>query len=85
MMDTRLKLIMAATEYDRKEEKKPNHNRYALPQYFEAINDVMEMIESGKTLRVAITACFCGRIATALLKAVGESAYTLADDINARS
>ncbi len=76
-MDTRTKLIMAATEFDRKQSVKPGHNPYALPQYFRAIDRIVEDIEAGDDTRTAILRGSNGRFATVLLRSVGERAITV--------
>ena len=74
-MQTRDKLISAVTQYDAKQSRKPGHNIYALPQYFERIDLVMADIEAGATPRRAILAGFTGRLADTCLKAIGEKPY----------
>ena len=75
-MDTRTKLIFAATEYDRRQEARPGYNPYALPQYMRAVDNIMEYVGEGTPIRQAIVWCATGRLATALLRAVGERALT---------
>ena len=66
-------LIHAATQYDIKEARKKYHNIYALAQYSERIDEILEDIEAGIPPRDALSAGFEGRLLNALLKAVGES------------
>ncbi len=66
------KLVMALTEYDRKQEGKPGYNRYALPQYLGAAQRAQELVNSGETVRNALIKCFSGRLLSVALKAVGE-------------
>ena len=66
----KLKLVHAATEYDRKQEGKRGYNIYALSQYFDAIDRAIADHESGKTIRQALVNNFCDRILDHLLKAV---------------
>ena len=75
-MNLREKMIHAATVYDEKQSRKPGFNRYALPQYIERINDIDADIRKGADVREAIVAGFSGRLATAMLKAAGLTAYT---------
>lgn len=66
----RTKLVHAATEYDRKESRKKGYNRYALGQYFMAIDNAAElMAEEGESLRSAIIRSFNGRLCDHLLRA----------------
>ena len=46
-MNTRDALVMAVTEYDRKQSVKRGYNRYDLPQYFMRIDEIMADIDSG--------------------------------------
>lgn len=75
-MTTRDKLISAVTQFDQKQSRKPGHNIYALPQYFERIDLIQADMERGATARAAILAGFTGRIADACLRAIGEKPYT---------
>jgi hypothetical protein len=87
-MDLRTKLVMAVTEYDRKEEAKGGYyNRYALPQYLGAVGDAVEEINSGTPVREALNSHFNGRLLTVVLKAAGEKRQTNqeADTQNRRS
>ena len=75
-MDTRFKITMALTSYDRKREGKRDYNRYALPQYFGALDGAMEAVKAGTPLRKALCGAFCGRVLDVALKAVGETPST---------
>jgi hypothetical protein len=77
-MDLRTKLLMAVTEYDRKEEAKGGYyNHYALPNYLGAVTRLFEeFLDKGVPFREAVLQCFSGRLATAVLKAGGERAIT---------
>ena len=72
-------LVGAAIAYDKKQIGKPGHNIWALSQYFERINDVCDDIQSGAPIDAAIVAGFSGRLASALLKATKQRAYTIND------
>lgn len=72
----RIKLFNALTAYDKKQSTKKGYNPYALGHYAAALSRTAEMVENGAELREAIIRCFLGRLQTALLKAVGESAAT---------
>jgi hypothetical protein len=75
--DIRFVMIHAVTEYDRKQEaKKVGYNPYALPQYLGAVSRAADAIAAGENPRAAILSCFSGRLATAVLKSVGEPAIT---------
>ena len=73
-----LRLVNAVTNYDRKESKKKYHNHYynhyALPQYLQGVNGVIEYLNNGMELRKAIKQCFIGRLADDCLKAVESQA-----------
>ena len=71
-----VKITMALTAYDRKREGKKDYNRYALPQYLQALYRVAEDIKSGFTLRHALCFGFSGRVLDVALKAVGEAPAT---------
>lgn len=61
-MDARLhaRLIHHLTEYDRKQSINKGYNIYALPQYFNSVNDnVNPALERGATLPDALKAGFC--------------------------
>lgn len=79
MITLRQTLISAATQYDSKQVGKRGHNIWALPQYFQAIDAVMERIEAGSDPRAAIVHHFNGRLAAALLRAANLPAYTVDD------
>lgn len=79
--ETRDKLIHIATQYDIKESNKKYYNRYALAQYFKAIDGVVEDVEKGMDTRKAICASFNGRLCAAMLKALGLPEYTKQDAI----
>ena len=62
-------IVSAVTQYDMRESKKKSYNRYALGQYFMAIDRVLEMLnEKPETLtRYAIIENFNGRLCDAIL------------------
>ena len=74
------RLVSAALRYDEKQAKKKGYNIYAMAQYLLRIDEVIEDIRGGGEIRAAIVAGFNGPLATALLKAVGESGWTRQDD-----
>lgn len=75
-MNLHLKLVHAATEYDRKQSKKRGYNIYALAHYMGRIQDIEKDIAAGRPLRQALLAGFTGRLLDALLKAAGEPRST---------
>jgi len=75
-MHVRHKLLHAATEYDRKQSTKKGYNVYALSHYLGAVQAIEEDVDHGMDLRKAIVTRTTGRLATALLKAVGLPALT---------
>ena len=82
-VDFRLK--QAVTAYDRKAKdrvgrvKGAYHNPYALPQYFTAIDGIMEEIHEGMSLRDALTSALSGKLLDVCLVAVGEPRATPAE------
>jgi hypothetical protein len=72
----RLKMIHAVTQYDIKESRKPGYNIYGLPIMLGAVSRTAELLADGFTPRQAILANFNGRLATVVLKSVGEKALT---------
>jgi hypothetical protein len=75
-MSIKDKLVHAATRYDERESKKAGYNPYALGQYFARIDEVSADIERGADPRAAIVAGFNGRLASAMLKAIGQGAIS---------
>lgn len=73
----RHKLSHAATDYDRKQSTRKGYNMYALSHYLGAIQDIETAVDAGIPLREAIVTYTNGRLATALLKAVGLPALTI--------
>ena len=69
-MDTKDKLVSAATQWDMKQSKKRGHNIWALGMYFQAIDDAAELVTKGKTWQAAINECFNDRLRDHLLKAI---------------
>ena len=71
-MGLHTRLVMAATDYDRKQGGKRGYNRYALAQYLGALQQAEQEIAGGSTARQALVSNFSGRLLDALLKAAGE-------------
>lgn len=80
-MNLQTKLVMAATEYDRKQSTKRGYNRYALSQYLARISEVVADIEAGADIRKALVAGFNGPLCAKLLKVAEQSPYTKQDAI----
>lgn len=78
----RAAMLHAVTAYDRRQVGKRGHNPYALPQYFERIEEICADIDAGADPRAAIVAGFSGRLANAILKTCGLSRYTVDDATN---
>lgn len=78
----RLKLISAATTYDRKQSKKKFYNPYALGIYFETIDEIMKDIENGFSVRQALIRRLCDRFLSHMLKSMGEKDFTREEIIN---
>jgi len=70
------KLIHMLTEYDRKQELKPHHNRYAMGHYCTAVQAIEDDLGAGKGIRRAILSHLCGNLADKALKIVGEPKMT---------
>ena len=79
MLTTHDTLVHAVTEYDRKQSTRKGYNMWALPQYLRAIDNVEREIADGMELRPAITHNFCGRLLDVVLKSVGLSQSTDAE------
>ena len=65
------KLVMVLTEYDRRQSKSKNYNRYALALYFKAIENVETAIAAGKSLEDALPMAFCGPLLRYVAKKLG--------------
>jgi hypothetical protein len=50
--------MMAATEWDRRKSRRPGFNRYALPQYFDAIESATAQVALGLTWDAALEDVF---------------------------
>ena len=79
VMELRDILISALLAYDRRQATRAGYNRHAIALYLERLDDVMGDIQRGAPIRDAIVAGFNGRLAQALLKATGQTAYTETD------
>lgn len=66
----------ALIAYDIRASRRPGWNPYALALYFNAMDGVRDNLQTGLPVRAAILDRFTGRVATAVLKAVGERAIT---------
>jgi hypothetical protein len=64
-------LLHAVTQYDIGQSKRKDYNKWALPRYIEAVNNICEDVKAGADLRKAITAALLGRLADTCLKAIG--------------
>lgn len=72
--DLRTRLVMAVTQYDRREEKRGRgYNIYALPQYLGAVDDAMKKIDKGQSPEDALSSTFTGRLLEVVLKAAAGS------------
>jgi hypothetical protein len=67
----KIKLLHTVTEYDCKQSKRKDYNRYALGLYFQAVDNVIDFLNDGVPLRQAILKSFNGSLADKCLKAVG--------------
>jgi hypothetical protein len=67
------------TEYDRKQSRKRFYNRYALGQYFQALECAEAAVAGGATYRQALCTNFNGRLLDVCLRSIGEPVATLAE------
>lgn len=67
------KLVNAITQYDIKCSKRKGYNRYALAQYFMAIDDAMVLVQKGKSIESALNSVFNDRLLAVCLKAIQET------------
>jgi hypothetical protein len=77
----RMAMVSAATAHDNKMAEKPGHNPYALPQYLAAVDNIHKSLAGKNTsdpavVRRAVLAHTQDRLATAILKSVGQTAIT---------
>lgn len=77
------KLVSLLTQYDAKQSTKKGHNPFALGIYFQAADDCMAMVESGKPLRNALMTCFNDRLLDYLLRGMGLPIATTSEHQNA--
>lgn len=70
MRADRDKLTLAATQYDIKQSKKANYNRYALAQYFAAIDEVMSEVKGGINIIASIEDNFNEPLSSILIKSL---------------
>lgn len=68
---TRFKLSHAVIEYDRKQSTRRGYNMYALSHYCAAVQAIEADVDTGIALRAAILEHLTGRLADAVLRAVG--------------
>jgi len=68
-LHTRLKLETALIDYDKRQSKSKNYNRYAYVQYLEAIQDAINTHTAGVSMETALATHFNGRLLTVLQKA----------------
>jgi len=71
MSEIRHKLEHALTMYNERQSKKKSYNMYALGQYLQRIDLIMEDIRRGADVRKAIIHGFTGRLQDICLKAMG--------------
>lgn len=81
-MDIRDKLIAAVTEYDRKQSTKKQYNRYALAQYLARVDEVMDDIANGASVRDAVFAGFVGQLGDACMRSLGLPIVTKDEFLN---
>ena len=75
----RFQLIHAVTDYDRRQSRRADYNRYALPQYCAAVNNIMTDLDSGADLRAAVCPALLGRLLSRALRELGLPDFTSAE------
>ena len=75
----RFQLIHAVTDYDKRQSRRSGYNRYALPQYCAAVNNIMADLDSGADLRAAVCAALLGRLLSRALRELGLPDFTIAE------
>ena len=75
-------LTHAVTAYDRSNSRRRGYNIYALAQYLQAVDRVIEAVEAGAEPRAAILEEFQDRLRDALLRALGQP-ITSAEELKA--
>ena len=75
-MSTKDKLIIAVTEWDRRQSRTRFYNANALGIYFERVDEVCADIERGASVRQAVIAGFCDRLRDFILKQLSEPIAT---------
>ena len=75
------KLIAAACIHDARQSNKPGYNRHALPQYVARIHEICDALPpdalfTDPSVRKELLHGFSGRLADAMLKAVGQPKAT---------
>ncbi len=72
-------LMSAVTAHDRRREGKPGFNRYALPQYMQAVTNIIYDVKNGKPVLQSIEDHTNGLLKHALVKAAGIAVDVAAD------
>lgn len=70
------RMVMAVTDYDRKQMSRRGYNPYALAQYLEAVEAIEKEISSGTTPRQAILNNLLAGLCDVTLRAIGQAART---------
>ena len=73
------RLTHAVTAYDIKQSRRKGYNGYALSLYLGACQECMRAIKTTGDIRSALTTSFCGRLLDVVLRAVGETPSTDAE------
>ena len=64
------RLVHSITAYDIKQSKKANYNRYALAQYFAALNNAVALLDKGNTPAYSFSTAFNEPLQSRLIKEV---------------
>ena len=65
-------MTRAVTNFDRQASRRRGYNIYALAQYLDAVDRVVEAVEGGAEPRAAVTEAFNDRLQDALLRALDQ-------------
>lgn len=66
-------LAHAVTAYDRRQEKRACYNRYALPRYLMACDEIAARVESGENLDSALRAHLNGALLASVQKTMAKN------------
>jgi exonuclease VII small subunit len=72
MSELHFRLVNIVTEYDRRQSKRANYNRYALGHYMNSVHTIVAAVETdGLPLERALKLGFCGSLLKHVAKKLG--------------